>query len=102
MSASRDEHCVYILADRTGGNLTIALTGNLSDRITQYRHRARTGFGRRLPARRLVYYEFHDTRDAAAQRVALLKSWDRSWTDKLIEDRNPDWTDLAADVLLAQ
>ncbi len=99
--APGDNHCIYILADRRGGTLIIGLTGNLSGYITRYRQRTRTGFGPRPPMRRLVHHEFHPTREAAAQRVEQLKSWDRSWIDKLIDDHNPGWTDLAAEVLAA-
>ncbi len=98
-SPAPGNYCVYILFCQRDAALYIAVTGDLQQRISQHRNRARTGFGVRTKAQRLVYYEYVDGEDAADQRVELLKSWAPSWTNKLIEDHNPDWADLAVDVL---
>ena len=45
----------------------------------------------------LVYYEPMDDILAAIDWEKRLKRWRRAWKNKLVEERNPDWEDLAED-----
>ncbi len=47
---------------------------------------------------RLVWFERHDTLEAAMQGEKRIKSWKRSWKIELIEKDNPHWTDLYANI----
>ncbi len=42
----------------------------------------------------LVYYELHDSMEAAITREKQLKKWNRGWKLRLIEEMNPEWNDL--------
>ena len=46
---------------------------------------------------RLVYYEMHDTFEAAFRRETQMKKWRRLWKIRLIEQTNPQWNDLFDD-----
>jgi len=47
----------------------------------------------------LVYYEEHGDVKEAIEREKQIKKWRRAWKMNLIEDMNPQWCDLAADLL---
>jgi len=42
----------------------------------------------------LVWYEFHEDMESAITREKRLKKWNRDWKLRLIEEMNPEWTDL--------
>ena len=52
------------------------------------------GFTKRYNVHRLVWYELHDSMEAAITREKRLKDWKRKWKLELIESRNPEWEDL--------
>ena len=85
---------VYILASRTGGTLYIGVTNNLIRRVYEHRTGAAPGFTSKYGIRRLVYFEDHDSAETAIQREKRLKKWNRDWKVRLIEEHNPDGTDL--------
>ena len=52
------------------------------------------GFTKRYGVKTLVWFETHETRDAAFTRERQIKKWNRKWKLQLIEDLNPDWKNL--------
>ena len=86
--------CVYILASRRHGTLYIGVTSSLARRVMQHREGLIPGFTRRYGVKRLVWYEVHDTMEAAIQREKRLKEWRRAWKIDLIETHNEFWDDL--------
>jgi len=52
------------------------------------------GFTSKYGVDRLVWFEGHDTLEAAMQREKRIKSWKRAWKIELIEKDNPHWIDL--------
>jgi putative endonuclease len=44
---------------------------------------------------KLVYYEPFDDPASAITREKQLKKWRREWKVRLIEQDNPDWSDLS-------
>jgi putative endonuclease len=46
----------------------------------------------------LVYYERHETAQAAIQREKNIKHWSRKWKIDLIERMNPAWRDLTKEI----
>jgi putative endonuclease len=52
------------------------------------------GFTVRYRLRWLVYYEQYDEILAAIQREKNIKHWFRAWKVQLIEQMNPQWSDL--------
>ncbi len=87
--------CVYLLGSRRHGTLYIGVTSNLLARVVQHREGLIPGFTRRYGIRQLVWYEMHDTMDAAILWEKRMKEWRRAWKIDLIEARNEEWDDLA-------
>jgi putative endonuclease len=50
------------------------------------------GFAERRGAIRLVYFECHETAEAAREKA--IKRWRQEWKFELIESENPGWDDL--------
>jgi putative endonuclease len=42
----------------------------------------------------LVWFEPHETLEAALLREKRIKEWERAWKIQLIERKNPYWLDL--------
>lgn len=90
---------VYILASGRAGTLYIGVTSNLPGRVHQHREGLIRGFTSRYGIRFLVWYEGHETMEAAILREKQIKKWNRAWKLVLIEERNPFWDDLAVTIL---
>jgi putative endonuclease len=46
----------------------------------------------------LVWFEVHASMESAIAREKALKFWKRAWKLKLVEESNPEWRDLYADI----
>ena len=53
------------------------------------------GFAARHRIVHLVWFEQHETMEAAITREKRIKKWNRDWKLNLIERENPEWLDLA-------
>jgi putative endonuclease len=94
MSAARTYY-VYILASGRHGTLYIGVTHNLRTRLEQHRNGRGSEFVKKYGVYRLVHIEeFASPRDSIA-REKQLKNWRRDWKIRLIEEDNPDWSDLS-------
>ena len=87
-------YAVYIVTNKRNGTVYIGVTGDLVRRTWQLRTGAVPGFTKRYGLKRLVWYELHDSIEAAIQREKTMKSWPRQWKLNVIEERNPWWRDL--------
>ncbi len=85
---------VYILASKRNGTLYIGVTSKLVQRVWQHKQGAVDGFTKQYNVNRLVYFEAHDAAESAIVRERQIKKWRRSWKIDLIEENNPDWSDL--------
>jgi len=85
---------VYILATRKDGPLYVGVTSNLQKRTYEHKNGAIRGFTKRFNIDRLVWFEPHETAEAAISKEKQLKRWRRQWKKELIEHTNPDWNDL--------
>jgi len=86
---------VYILASRRNGTLYIGMTDNLVARVWQRQAGLVPGFTKKCGVKTLVWYEVHETREAAILRERQLKKWNRRWKLELVERQNPAWNDLS-------
>ena len=89
---------VYILASGRNGTLYIGVTSNLPKRAWQHREGVADGFSKEYGVKDLVWFEVHDNAESAITREKQLKKWNRLWKLRLIEEKNPDWRDLFADI----
>ena len=90
---------VYILASKKNGTLYVGVTSNLPGRMWQHREKAVAGFTEKYGVGRLVYYEAHDSAEAAIRRERQIKKWNRAWKMQLIEQANPAWRDLYEEIV---
>ena len=85
---------VYLTASRKHGTLYLGVTNNLVRRIYEHKTKAKPGFTARYNVVRLVWYERYDDPTNAITREKDIKKWRRDWKIRLIEEENPDWSDL--------
>jgi putative endonuclease len=89
---------VYIMTNNQRSHvLYTGITGDLSRRVFEHKHKLSPGFTSRYNLTRLIYCEMFSYPGDAIQREKEIKSWVRSKKIKLIESTNPHWHDLAAD-----
>lgn len=86
--------CVYIVSNHRNGTLYVGVTSNLARRVYEHREGLVDGFTRRYSLKRLVWYEQHETMEAAITREKQMKAWQRAWKIREIEGFNPTWEDL--------
>ncbi|WP_210024091.1 GIY-YIG nuclease family protein [Methylocaldum sp. RMAD-M] len=91
--------CVYMLASGLNGTLYIGVTSNLIKCVFEHRQETMGGFTKRYGTHDLVWYEVHETTETAFLREKQLKKWDRRTKLRLIEQQNPEWRDLAFDLV---
>lgn len=86
---------VYILTNKNHTVLYVGVTSDLRKRIEQHKFKFYKGFTSRYNCDHLVYYQaFEDIRDAI-QFEKKLKAGNRAKKEKLINQMNPEWKDLA-------
>ena len=90
--------CVYIMASRPNGTLYIGVTNDISRRVQEHKEGTIAGFTKTYGVTRLVYVEVTGDIQAALDREKQLKKWNRQWKIELIEEDNPKWDDLYADI----
>jgi putative endonuclease len=89
---------VYMLASQPNGTLYVGVTNDLIRRVAEHREGVVHGFTEKYGVDRLVWYETHDSIEAAIRREKRLKKWSRAWKVALVESANPEWLDLWVDV----
>ena len=87
---------VYMLASQRNGTLYVGVTSDLMRRVWEHKGGFVEGFTKRYEVNDLVWYEVHESAEAAILREKQIKKWNRAWKIKLIEDANPYWNDLYA------
>ena len=85
---------VYILASKERGTLYVGVTNDLMRRVYEHKEGLAEGFSMRHGVKRLVYFETHESIEAAILQEKRLKRWRRDWKIELIERDNPHWVDL--------
>ena len=89
---------VYIMASKRNGTLYTGVTSNLPQRVWQHREGVADGFTKRYGCKMLVWFEIHDTMEAAILREKQIKAGSRKKKLALIESFNPQWRDLYGDI----
>jgi predicted GIY-YIG superfamily endonuclease len=87
----------YIIANAKHGAI---FTGHCDDLSARMREHKMARFGRSASAMiysidRLMWFEAHESRDAAIKRERDIKTWSRERRLELFEESNPDWADLS-------
>jgi putative endonuclease len=90
---------VYILANKPRGVLYVGVTSDLSRRIMVHKAKLAPGFTKTYGVVRLVHYEEYASIVEARARERAIKRWRREWKMALVEKANPDWRDLADELV---
>ena len=75
------------------------MTNDLVRRIYEHKSKAVPGFTSRYGVDRLVWFECYDDPLTAIAREKQIKKWRRDWKIALIEEDNPHWDDLYAEIM---
>ena len=81
--------------------LYIGATNNLTRRIYEHKQGLVEGFTKKFHIKKLVYYEQFSSIQMAIQREKVLKEWNRSWKERLINSFNSSWCDLYDEIALS-
>ena len=85
---------VYIMAKKRYGTIYTGVTSDLPKRVWAHKHEVVPGFTSRYHLHSLVWFELHETIQAAIQREHNMKHWKREWKTALVDAMNPAWDDL--------
>ncbi len=90
---------VYLLASARNGTLYVGVTSDLVKRVYEHKHDMADGFTKRYSVKMLVWFEMTTDIASAIQREKQMKKWNRLWKLRLVDQSNPEWRDLYADIL---
>ena len=83
---------VYMMSNRLYGVLYTGVTSDLLGRVSQHRNGTLGGFTERYNCKRLVWWEAHESAEAAIAREKRLKRWRREWKLELIDELKQNFT----------
>lgn len=86
-------YCVSV-ASRRNGTLYAGVTNDLMRSVAEHREHIVAGFTSKYDVTRLVWFETHDSVEAAIVREKQIKAWRRAWKIELFRELNPNWDDL--------
>ena len=90
---------VYLMANHRRGQTYLGVTSDLVQRTWQHRNGMVDGHSKDKACVLLVWFErFDDLQEARACEYRM-KKWKRAWKMRLIEERNPGWSDLYGSTL---
>ena len=85
---------IYVLASRRHGALYCGVSSDLARRVSEHKAKTSIGFTSRYDVHRLVRHESYEDPTEAITREKSIKKWHRDWKTRLIEEANPEWSDL--------
>ena len=82
------------MANRYRGTVYVGVTRALWSRVCDHKNETTPGCTSASGVKTMVWYEHRQTMEAAIRREKQIKTWQRAWKIRLIEETNPDWRDL--------
>ncbi len=89
---------VYIMTNPRRTVLYTGMTNNLARRVHEHKEELVPGFASKYNVTDLVYYEVAETAEAAIAREKQLKAGPRRRKVQVINNMNPAWRDLSAEL----
>ena len=93
------EYYIYLITNKGLNVLYAGVTNNLIRRIYEHKNKLVEGFTKKYNVDRLIYYEVYSEISDAIAREKQIKGWARKNKNDLINQTNPEWKDLSADIL---
>lgn len=85
---------IYIVTNKMNTTLYIGVTNNLKRRIYEHKNHMVKGFTDKYNCEKLVYFEAFSKISDAIEREKYLKGKKREYKERLINEINPNFTDL--------
>ena len=92
---SERNYYVYIMANWDNQVVYVGVTNNLLRRLVEHKGKLIRGFTEKYNVTKLVYFEETPDVRVAISREKEIKKWRREKKNRLIENINPGWDDLA-------
>ncbi len=89
---------VYIVTNKNNTVLYTGVTNNLVRRMHEHKTKFNKGFTAKYNVCKLVYFEQFVSIKEAILREKRIKKWKREWKERLIQESNPEWIDLACNL----
>ena len=93
-----NQYFVYLLVNENNKVMYVGMTNNLERRTFEHKNRLCKGFTAKYNLDKLVYFEETDDVLAAISREKEIKKWRRDKKNALVEQTNPEWSDLSLDL----
>jgi putative endonuclease len=93
---------VYMMASKKNGTLYTGMTNDLIKRVYEHKEGVVEGFTKKYGVKILVWYEQTNDVEAAIKREKNIQAWKREWKLRLIEEKNPSWSDLYNEIIGCQ
>ena len=91
------QYYLYVLSNKYNATLYIGVTNDLERRMYEHKNKLIDGFTKTYRLNRVVYFETFQYVNDAIKPEKNMKKWKRDWKIKLIEEENPNWSDLSKD-----
>jgi putative endonuclease len=88
------QYYVYIVTNKNDAVLYTGVCNDLKRRIGEHKEKKGSVFTSKYNVGKLVYFEVFGHIEAAIKREKQIKSWGRDWKVKVIEGKNPGFSDL--------
>ena len=90
---------VYILTNDTNNVLYTGVTNDLVRRVYEHKNKLIPGFTSKYKVNKLIYYDSTNEAMSAIEREKQIKGWTRKKKINLIDNFNPNWTDLYSQII---
>lgn len=90
---------VYILTNEDNYVLYTGVTNNLQRRLWEHKNKEGESFTKKYKCDKLVYYEYSESISDAINREKQIKAGSRRKKLDLINNFNPQWLDLGAEMV---
>lgn len=99
MRLKNHNYYIYVISNWNNKVIYVGMTNDIERRIYEHKNKIFEGFSKKYNLNKLVYYEHTNDVNAAIRREKEIKKWRREKKNKLIESMNPEWKDLADELL---
>ena len=89
---------IYIMADEREENFLIGACSNLIKKIHEHKNE-KEGKCAKLNARKLIYFEQHESYEDTKRREKEIKSWEQEYMKQIIRFKNHDFRDMYNDLI---
>ena len=90
---------IYFMTNVSNSVLYVGVANSLKRRDSEHAEGGGSVFTHKYHCRKLVYFEVFPDIEQAIAREKQIKHFKRVWKDELVNGVNPEWRDLAGEVI---